>query len=98
MQNRLIILGTGTCQIQKERMASSVLLDLGKSKVVYDFGRGVCQRITEAGYKISDIDHIILSHFHPDHFSDLIPFLHASSFSKVEPRRHDLNIYGPAGT
>lgn len=98
MKNRLIILGTGTCQIQKERMASSVLIDLGIIKVLYDIGRGTCQRIIEAGYKLSEIDHIILSHFHPDHFSDLIPFLHASSYSKIDPRTHDLNIYGPIGT
>jgi len=98
MKNRLIILGTGTCQIQRERMASSVLIDLGETKILYDIGRGICQRIIEAGYKLSETDHIILSHFHPDHFSDLIPFLHASSYSKIEPRTHDLNIYGPIGT
>ena len=90
MKNRLIILGTGTCQIQRERMASSVLIDLGETKILYDIGRGICQRIIEAGYKLSETDHIILSHFHPDHFSDLIPFLHASSYSKIEPRTHDL--------
>ena len=97
MRSHLIILGTGTCQITKRRMASSVLLDLGELKVVYDFGHGICQRILEAGYKNNDINHIILSHFHPDHFSDLIPVLHASSYSKTESRTHDLNIYGPVG-
>lgn len=39
----------------------------------------------------------MLSHFHPDHLSDLIPDLHAASWSQIDPRREDLHIYGPIG-
>jgi len=97
MRGKITTLGTGTCQIQKHRMASSVLVDLGNLKFVYDFGRGTIQRLLEAGLAHNDINHIILSHFHPDHLSDIIPFLHAASWSRIDPRTKDLNIYGPLG-
>jgi len=97
MNRKITILGSGTCQIQANRMASSVLVELDGLKVVYDFGRGICLRLSELSLKHNDINHIILSHFHPDHISDLIPFLHAAAWSKIEPRQSDLNIYGPPG-
>ena len=97
MNGKITILGTGTCQIQEKRMASSALAELDGLRIVYDFGRGTCQRLLEAGKKQDDINHVILSHFHPDHISDLIPFLHAGTWSKIDSRNSDLNIYGPPG-
>lgn len=97
MGGKLIILGTGTCQIQGSTAASSVLLELGDTRLVYDFGRGITQRLGELGLKQDDLRDIVISHFHPDHVSDLIPFLHAASWSKIDPRKAELNIYGPSG-
>jgi len=97
VKGKITTLGTGTCQTQKHRMASSVLVELGSLKFVYDFGRGTTQRLLESGFAQNDINHIILSHFHPDHLSDIIPFLHAASWSRIDPRTKDLNIYGSLG-
>ncbi|MDC0358339.1 ribonuclease Z [Oligoflexia bacterium] len=96
--NELTLLGTGTCQIDPTRMGSSVLIRTEAFNVVYDFGRGVTLRLFEVGLKNDDVEHIILSHLHPDHFSDLIPFLHAAMWSRVDPRTKDLQIYAPAGS
>ncbi len=96
--NKITLLGTGTCQLQKNRMASSALIELNGSRYVYDFGRGVTQRLVEVGLRQDDIQHIILSHSHPDHISDLIPFLHAASWSRIDKRSSDLNIYCTADT
>jgi len=93
----LVILGTGTCQIQPHRMASSVLLQLGGTNILFDIGRGSANRLVEYGLTNDDIEHIVLSHFHPDHISDLIPFLHAACWSRTDPRSKDLTIYGPKG-
>ncbi len=93
----MVLLGTGTCQLTPERMASAVLLELEDLRVVYDFGRGIAGRITELGLAQDDIEHVVISHFHPDHLSDLIPFLHAGSWSQVDPRTRDLTIWGPTG-
>lgn len=78
-------------------MASSVLIEVDALKVVFDFGRGVSQRIYELSMRQDDIDNVVISHFHPDHISDLIPFLHAGLYSLSDRRSKDLNIYGPGG-
>lgn len=93
----LTLLGTGTCQIEHERRASSVLLEMADTYVLFDCGHGVVQRLLEAGVQHNQIEHIVLSHFHPDHVSDLIPFLQAGAWSKRNPRSSDIHIYGPAG-
>lgn len=94
---RLRLLGTGTCQLQPERAASSVLVEWPDLRVVFDFGRGIALRLTELGYRQDDIEHVVLSHFHPDHLSDLIPYLHAACWSQTDLRRSDLHVYGPPG-
>ena len=97
MPDRLVVLGTGTCQLQTHRMASSVLVELEDLRLVYDFGRGVTLRLLELGLRQDDVEHVVLSHFHPDHLSDLIPYLHAASWSQIDPRSKDLHVYGPIG-
>ena len=93
----LTLLGTGTCQIEFERRASSVLLELDETYILFDCGHGVVQRLLERGIRHYQVEHVILSHFHPDHVSDLIPFLHAGAYSQRDPRSKDVHIYGPVG-
>ena len=93
----ITLLGTGTCQIEFERRASSVLIQLDALSVLFDCGHGVVQRLLELGVQHNELNHIVVSHFHPDHVSDLIPFLHAGAWSRRNPRTTDLHIYGPPG-
>ena len=95
--NKITILGTGTSQITLDRRASSVLIELENTKILFDCGHGVVQRLLEIGVHPNNINHIILSHFHPDHVSDLIPFLHTGAKEKYNPRTTDLHVYGPSG-
>ncbi len=97
MTDRIVLLGTGTCQLQTHRRASSVLLELGDLRLIYDFGRGIADRTAELGLAQDDVEHVVLSHFHPDHLSDLIPYLQAACWSQVDPRTRDLHVYGPIG-
>jgi len=80
-----------------ERRASSVLIELDDTKILFDCGHGVLQRLLEIRVHPNNINHIILSHFHPDHVSDLIPFLHTGAKANHDPRTTDLHIYGPVG-
>ena len=93
----LTLLGTGTCQIEHERRASSVLLELERTHILFDCGHGIVQRLLEAGVRHYQLQHVVLSHFHPDHISDLVPLLQAGAWSKRDPRQDDLHIYGPVG-
>lgn len=95
--NKLTLLGTGTNTIQKSRMASSVLIENGKSKIIFDMGRGITQRLLDLKIQQDEIEHIIISHFHPDHISDLIPYIHAALWSTLDKRTKDLVIHGPKG-
>ncbi len=93
----LTLLGTGTCQLEYERRASSVLLALDGTNILFDCGHGVVQRLLEVGVRHHQIEHIVLSHFHPDHVSDLVPFLQAGAWSQRDPRSTDVHLYGPPG-
>lgn len=94
---KLTILGCGSCNLVPEKMAASVLLQRAGKNIVVDFGRGTATRLTQLGLKQADIRTIVLSHFHPDHVTDLLPFLHAASWSQIDQRKDDLTIYGPPG-
>ncbi len=89
----ITLLGTGTCEFLEERRASSVLIQLDEVLVLFDCGHGVVQRLLEVGVQHNELNHIAVSHFHPDHVSDLVPFLHASAWSRRNPRTTDLHIY-----
>jgi len=93
----ITLLGTGTCQIEANRRASSVLLHLDNTYILFDCGHGVLQRLLEAGVQHHQLQHIVLSHFHADHISDIIPFLQVGAWSRRNPRTTDIHIYGPAG-
>jgi len=97
MTQKITLLGTGTCQLQTHRAGSSVLVELEDLLFVYDIGRGVTARLAELGMRQDDLQHIILSHYHADHISDLIPLLQASCWSRTDPRSKALHIYGPKG-
>jgi ribonuclease BN (tRNA processing enzyme) len=95
--DRLVILGTGTCQLEEHRAASAALVEMGDLRLVFDFGRGVATRLAGLGLAQDDVEHVVLSHFHPDHVSDLIPYLQAAAWSQVDPRSRDLHVWGPTG-
>ena len=95
--NQLTLLGTGTCQIEAEHRASSVLLMLEHEPILFDCGHGIVQRLLDVGVRHYQINHVVLSHFHPDQVSDLVPLMHVSAWSRRDPRSTDLHIYGPPG-
>lgn len=97
MTERIVLLGTGTCQLEAGRKASSVLVELEGLRLVFDLGRGIADRLVELGLAQDDVEHLVLSHFHPDHLSDLVPYLHAAAWSRIDPRSKDLHVYGPMG-
>lgn len=102
-KRKLQLIGTGTCSYNPNRMSSSVFVELDEGNFIFDFGRGVSHRLVfELGFDINDIHTIWLSHFHPDHVSDIIPFFHALSWSKSgwlknKSSENLIKIIGPVG-
>lgn len=70
---KLTILGSGTFFVTKDVSASAFVLDTGKKKILVDCGPGTLMRLSQAGFEVTDLDYAFITHFHPDHTSDLFP-------------------------
>jgi len=81
MEIKLTILGTGTFFVNKERTSSSYLLEIDKKKILIDCGAGTLVRLSQVGIDPKDIDYVFITHFHPDHTSDLFALFMNSCLS-----------------
>lgn len=57
-----------------------------------DAGPGTMRRLMEAGSSIFDVSHLFLSHFHPDHTSEVVPFLFATKYPDDTQRKDRLRV------
>lgn len=97
MSTRVTILGSGTCVPRLDRSASALLVETGADKVLFDLGPGTIRRLLEYGRTLSDVTHIVLSHFHPDHTSELVPFIFATKYPDGPNRRRKLTVIAGKG-
>ena len=91
------ILGSGTCVPSLERSSCSVLLEIDHKNMVIDMGPGTMRRLLRTEKAIGQISHIVLSHFHPDHSGELVPFLFASKYPVHTKRQTPLTIIAGNG-
>ncbi len=83
---KVTFLGTGVAVPVANKSQSSVLVEDDKL-VLVDCGFGCLLRLEEAGYSPSDLDGILITHFHTDHCGELIGILKArwlESDEKIE--------------
>ena len=93
----LTILGSGTCVPSLQRSACSALLQINASRLLFDLGAGTMRRLLETATSIFDIRFILVSHFHPDHTGELVPFLFASKYPAANRRSKPLTIIAAKG-
>lgn len=91
------ILGSGTCVPSLKRSSCSALVKTGSAKILLDCGPGTMRRLLRAGCSIHDITHLLLSHFHPDHSSELVPFLFATKYPDRHSRSRPLTLVAGKG-
>jgi ribonuclease BN (tRNA processing enzyme) len=91
------ILGSGTCVPSLQRSSCSVLMQIGKIRLLFDSGPGTMRRLLEAGSTIFDLDYIFYSHFHPDHTAELVPLIFATKYPDGNRRRSPLTITAGRG-
>ncbi|MCF8111000.1 MAG: ribonuclease Z [Desulfobacteraceae bacterium] len=94
---RVTILGSGTCVPSLERSSCSVLMETGKVSMLFDIGPGTMHRLLEAGSRVTGIDFLFISHFHPDHTGELASFLFANKSPNPQARKKKLTIAGGPG-
>ena len=94
---KLTILGSGTCVPSLKRSSCSVLLEAGKSLLLFDLGAGTIKRLLEAGKTIQDLDYIFFSHLHPDHTGEFVSFLFSTKYPEHYSRRRPFTVAAAKG-
>ena len=93
----LYVLGSGTCIPTVERGPSGLALALGSHLIFFDGGGGSLRQMVRLGLDYRQVDFLCLTHFHPDHVSDFVPFLFAMNYTVDFTRSLPLRIIGPHG-
>jgi ribonuclease BN (tRNA processing enzyme) len=93
----LFVLGSGTCVPTAERGPSGLALAFDSHLIFLDGGGGSLRQLARLDLDFRKIDYYCITHFHPDHVSDFVPFLFASNYAVNFTRSLPLTIFGPAG-
>ena len=94
---QLTILGSGTSIPLSYRASPSIMLNIDGDILLLDIGPGTLRQLVRAGTDNSSIDHVLLSHFHPDHTADLVHFLFVTRNPAVFSKRKPFIISGSTG-
>jgi ribonuclease Z len=91
----VVFLGTAGSVPTARRVTSSTMLRRGGERILVDCGEGAQRRLMQSTVGLADIDVILLTHCHADHYLGLPGLL--KTFDLRE-RTAPLALYGPAGT
>ena len=90
---RLTVLGSGTAAPSRRRGAPGYLLETGNEKVLIDCGAGTLDRLLRSGCDPGDIQRVVLTHHHLDHFGELGHLLFSARLPE-HGRRRPLTLAG----
>lgn len=94
---RLTILGSGTLFPDDDHRSAAHLVEFGSTSVLMDCGSGTLHACSRYDVRWQDLTHIVLTHFHTDHFADLAPLLFVLRHGLPTPRQRPLYVLGPRG-
>ncbi len=90
----LTVLGCSGTHPGPQRMCSSYLVEHDGYRLLVDCGNGSLSNLTRR-CDVADVDAVVLSHLHPDHFADLYGLYYALRFHRDGARA--VPVYAPAG-
>ncbi|HZE21641.1 MAG TPA: ribonuclease Z [Desulfobaccales bacterium] len=93
----LIVIGSGTGVPSRRRGSPCLALKAAGRLVVLDLGSGSLRSLLNYGLDFSAIDILALTHLHPDHVGDLVPFLFATRYSLGYTRREPFRLLAAHG-
>ncbi|MBI1966664.1 MAG: ribonuclease Z [Gemmatimonadetes bacterium] len=93
----LVTVGTGTVAPSAQRTCPCYWVRRGDLKILLDCGAGSLHRLAEFGLPWDEVTHVVVSHFHPDHYGELPMLVYALKYTTVPPRQEPLVVLGPPG-
>lgn len=93
---KLTLLGTGSPVPSVEKCSAGYMIESGNDVILMDVGPGTIYRLVQAGKKVTDVTHVVLSHLHFDHWLDLLRLI-LTRWDTGRPGLEPLKIYGPDG-
>ncbi len=72
-------------------------ISFGSHLLMFDGGGGSLRQLPKMGVDFRRIDFHLITHFHPDHVTDLVPLLFALNYTVNFRRTEPLHILGPSG-
>ncbi len=93
--NELVCIGTGDAFGSGGRRQSAYLLRTGGAALLLDCGQTTLTGLAALGIARDEVEVILISHFHADHFGGLPLFLVAAQYA--DARRKPLTVAGPTG-
>src|ERR1051326_1519853 len=94
---QLVILGTGTAAPSAHRTAAGYWAEAGPVRLLMDCGAGSLHHAARFGVPWHTGTHIVISHFHHDHWGELPMWFFALRHGTLPPRTNPLMLLGPRG-
>lgn len=95
MSSEVVFIGTSDAFGAGGRRQSAILLRAGQGGVLLDCGATTGSGLADLGIERAEIDAVVVSHFHADHFGGIPLLLLAAHYE--DGRRQPLHIAGPPG-
>ncbi|MGH8983179.1 MAG: MBL fold metallo-hydrolase [Acidimicrobiia bacterium] len=92
----VVLLGTGSPLPDPNRAGPASLVRAGGRNLLVDSGRGVLLRAAAAGTPAAQLEAVLLTHLHSDHFTDLGDVITTQWITTFESQ--PMPVYGPART
>jgi ribonuclease BN (tRNA processing enzyme) len=91
---RITVLGKSPSWQDAGGACSGYLVEDGGTRLLLDCGNGVFAKLRER-VDYTDLDAVLISHLHADHFLDLVPYAYALVYA---PRQQSVPVAGYPGT
>ena len=92
---RLTVLGRSPARPNPGEACAGYLVEGGGTRILLDAGPGVVSQLLRRAQP-TDLDAVVISHMHTDHFLDLVTLRYAYPWAEVAPRR--LRVILPPGS
>ena len=94
MSVQVTVLGCSGTHTGPDRMCSSYMVESDGFRLLLDCGNGSLSNL-QRRWDVGEVDAVIISHLHPDHFADLYGLYYALRFHPDGPR--SVPVYAPKG-